>query len=162
MKPEALWTRERVEVFLRATTGTRLEVAWNLLAVGGLRVGEALALSWSDVEWTTGEIRVGFAVFGTRYAELAVPADAPRERTVDAGQLLDVLAAHRRRQTAVKSEWGDEYCHDDLVVCQVDGRPLHPRDLNTAFIRIVSELGLPVIRLAELRRARATVEVVGP
>lgn len=94
-----------VDAFPLAVSGFRLEVAWHLLAVAGLRVGEALALRWADVDATAGLIYVRHAVFGVPYAALAVPRSIAGSRVVEAGPVLDVLSRHHRRQEAGRSEW---------------------------------------------------------
>lgn len=142
------------DAFLLAASGSQLEVAWHLVAVAGLRVGEVLALRWADVDATAGLINVRHAVFGVPYAALAVPRAVTGERVVDGVPVLDVLSRHHRRQEARRSEWGADYHDESLVVCRADGRPLHPRDLHRAFELAVADAGLPAIGLSDLRDGR--------
>ncbi len=153
MRRRSLWGGDAVEAFLSTGAHSRLEIAWHLLAVAGLRVGEVLALRWADVDASTGLIHVRHAVVGVPYAALALPASASGERVVDAHPVFDALERHHRRQEAARSEWGAEYDDGGLVVCRADGRPIHPRDLHHAFTCSVREAGLPAIRLHDLRRS---------
>lgn len=88
------------------------------------------------------------------YSALALPASTPRERVIDALHVLDVLDRHHRRQEVARSEWGSDYHDEGLVVCRVDGRPLHPRDLHRAFSQTIVDGGLPSLRLSDLRRSQ--------
>jgi integrase len=47
-----------LDAFLRATAGTRHHALWTLLGTQGLRVGEALALRWSDLDVEKGVLPV--------------------------------------------------------------------------------------------------------
>lgn len=151
---------DAAEMFLASVEGTRLEVAWQLVALG-LRVGEVLALRWADVDAATGRITVMRPVPGVPYSALAAPAFAPRERVVDGAAVLGLLDRHQRRQQAARSEWGSEYDDEGLVVCSENGRPLHPHDLHRAFSQAAIGAGLPVLRLSQLRDGRPTTRARG-
>jgi integrase len=55
--PEAFTTAE-IRQLLASTEGTRWHALWTLLASHGLRIGEALALRWSDYDQASGELRI--------------------------------------------------------------------------------------------------------
>ncbi len=66
-----LWSKDEVARLLQATRGLRpslraagYEALFGLLAVSGIRVGEALALSRDDVDLGTGVITISGAKFG--------------------------------------------------------------------------------------------------
>ncbi len=52
---------------------------------------------------------------------------------------------------------GANYADQDLVVCQLDGSPLHPKNLSYKFGKAVKAAGLPSIRLHDLRHSHATL-----
>jgi hypothetical protein len=64
----AVWTPAQAAIFLAAAETHRLHGLWRLLAVAGLRRGEACGLRWSDIDWP------GWA--------LAAPASASTGRPV--------------------------------------------------------------------------------
>src|SRR6185437_14225203 len=52
------WDGDQARAFLRATTDDPHAMLWRLLLASGLRISEALALRWEDVDLITGEIQV--------------------------------------------------------------------------------------------------------
>lgn len=155
MRRRELWDTDELDAFLAASTDTRVEAAWHLLADAGMRVGEVLALRWADVDTGTGRINVRNAVVGVSYAVLAAPPTGPSVRAITASpEVMGTLRRHRWRQDAERAEWGGYYRDGDLVVCREDGRALHPRVLHRAFRHRVAAAGLPDLGLADLRRSR--------
>lgn len=59
VRPEThVWTPEQLVRFLEASRPHRLSALFRVLAVTGLRPGEAIALHWSDVDLVDGACRV--------------------------------------------------------------------------------------------------------
>lgn len=149
------WSSAQLARFLVVARGSRLEAAWHLSALGGLRSCELLALRWSDVDLDAGYITIRRACIGVLYAAIAAPPGYNRTRTSPLnGDQMATLYAHRERQQVERSEWGASYGPHDLVVCQQNGRPLHPRALSRAFAALVDEAGLPQIEISALRLVR--------
>ncbi len=67
------------------------------------------------------------------------------------------LREHRKRQTAERLQIGAGWQDLDLVFCRVDGAPLHPERFSRSFTDRVRQLGLPKIRLHDLRHGWATL-----
>jgi integrase len=85
--------REQLRAFLTAAKGSRFEWAFNLMALAGLRQGEALALTWQDVDVTRKVIMVSRTL--TREGTLG-PTKSGKARSVDCCKALAVvLEAHR-------------------------------------------------------------------
>lgn len=155
MRRRELWEAQEVGAFLATSADTRLEAAWHLLAVAGLRVGEVLGLRWADFDAVTGRINVRNAVVDVPYAALTAPAAGPSARSLTvSADVRGALSRHRSRQDAGQSERGRHYQDAGLVICRENGRPLHPRALQRAFRQRVAAAGLPAIALADLRRSR--------
>jgi integrase len=51
-------TRDEGEAALRSAPGTDVEALWALLLTSGLRLGEALALEWRDIDFRKGAVSV--------------------------------------------------------------------------------------------------------
>lgn len=55
---EAVWDGDELRRFLSFVAGDPDEALWRVLALGGLRIGEALALKWDSVDLARGEVIV--------------------------------------------------------------------------------------------------------
>jgi integrase len=159
-RPESItWTADQLRSFLEATRGSRYSAAYLLLATTGLRRGEALGLRWSDLDFDAGRAAIRQTVIAIRHTVmLGTPKTAKGRRTVtlDKGTLA-ALREHRRRQAAERLLMGSGWTDNDLVFCHPDGTMLHPERFSRGFLETVARIGLPRIRLHDLRHGWATM-----
>jgi integrase len=73
------------------------------------------------------------------------------------GTTLDALQRHRRHQLEEKLALGPAYDDHDLVFARADGRPYEPDEFSREFDRKIKRLGVPRIRLHDLRHTWATL-----
>lgn len=154
------WEPEELAAFLRSVEGTRLEAAWRLAAMTGMRRGEVLGLRWRDVDLDQSRIAVRNAIVTVAYEVLESTPKSHQARVIDLDPATTaVLRRHRERQDRerqnAKKDWNDL----DLVVCAEDGSPIHPQSFSQAFERVVANTGLRKIRLHDLRHTHATIAV---
>ena len=154
------WEPEELREFLELVQGNRLETAWHLAAMTGMRRGEILGLRWKDVDIETARISVRQALVSVGYEVLKSSPKNHQARVIDLDPgTVEQLKAHQSRQTAEREEWADDYEDSDLVFCREDGSPIHPHSLSQAFERLVKNSGLRRIRLHDLRHTHATIAV---
>lgn len=167
-KPEMrTWTAEQLGRFLDHVSGDRLAGAWELLASTGMRRGEVLGLRWTDVDLDAGTLRITRTLVTTdvqRKGEPGMAWGTPKTAKGRRSVALDeatvaALRAHRARQLEERLLIGAGYADEDLVVCQPDGRPIHPKTLSYYFERKAKRAGLPPIRLHDLRHTHATLSL---
>lgn len=60
------WTTAEARRLIAAIGGDPLEALWTLLLACGLRIGEALALRWDDVDWPGRRVRLDRQMHGDR------------------------------------------------------------------------------------------------
>ena len=88
----------------------------------------------------------------------AEPKTAKGRRSLTlAPEVLDTLRVHRAHQAAERLSWGASYTESGLVITTEDGRPFHPETLSELFVRQAKRVGLPPIRLHDLRHSVASI-----
>ncbi len=140
---------------------TRHFIGFNISIQTGMRMGEVLGLRWSDIDFEGKRIFIrqtlskvdennvyGFTDEGKTDAALRVVY------VPDA--LLSSLRAHHKHIIREQAVLADEYLLYDLVVCTKNGNWVHPNNFRRAFKVTVEQLGLPKIRLHDLRHTHAT------
>lgn len=164
-KPEMqTWRADELGTFLRGVDD-RLAGAWWLLATTGMRRGEVLGLRWSDIDLDSGRLQVVRTLITTDVERKGEPgmawstpktAKGRRQVALDDGA-VSALRAHKARQAAERLAMGAGYHDEDLVVCVADGGRMHPKRLSYYFDKRARALGLPRIRLHDLRHTHATL-----
>lgn len=152
------WTAEQLRSFLKLVIDHRLEAAWHLSAMTGMRRGEVLGLRWRDIDLDNARVHVRQALVSVAYELLFSTPKNHRARVIDLDPgTVEHLRLHRERQLDEKEEWGSDYTDGDLVFCKENGEPLHPQTFSQAFERLVAKTELPLIRLHDLRHTHATI-----
>lgn len=156
--PMRTWTAEQTRVFLAAVARHRLGAVFQVLAVTGMRRGEALGLRWADVDLDAGKISVRQTI--TRPAGVVTIGEpktdrARRTMSIDPATVA-VLRRQRAAQAAERLQWGSAYQDHDLVFAKEDGSPVNPETPGRVLRSVATEAGLPVIRVHDLRHGYAT------
>jgi integrase len=152
-----IWSGEQLKAFLASVENERLYALWRLYAVSGCRRGEALAVTWDDIDLERGrwEIRRSLVTIGNA-AVFGAPKSG-RGRVVALDQAtVATLRTHRARQNEERLDWGPAYEDVNLVFCRENGTPLHPNEVTHTFARLVARAGLPKIRLHDVRHSAVT------
>jgi integrase len=161
-RPAAIsfWEPEELRKFLESVRGHRLETAWHVAAMTGMRRGEILGLRWQDVDLDAARVSVRQALVSVGYEVLKSSPKNHQARVIDLDPAtVDQLRHHRERQVSDRLGWGNDYEDQDLVFCLENGTPIHPHSLSQAFERLVEKSELPRIRLHDLRHTHATIAV---
>ncbi len=152
------WEPAELAQFLELVQGHRLEAAFHLAAMTGMRRGEILGLRWKDIDFDGARLSVRQALVSVAYEVLVSSPKNHQARVVDLDPgSIEQLLEHRRRQETEKDEWGADYQNRDLVFCREDGSPIHPHTFSQMFERIVEKSDLPRIRLHDLRHTHASI-----
>jgi integrase/predicted RNA-binding Zn-ribbon protein involved in translation (DUF1610 family) len=154
-----VWNAEQLAAFLAAVADDRLFALWRVLAATGMRRGEALGLSWQDVDMEGGSLticRAWIPVNGT--AQFSEPKSRRSRRTIALDPVtLEALQTHAARQADEQSHRCADLAEGDLVFTRPDGRPLVPWLVSKAFREHSRAAMLPLIPLHGLRHSYATL-----
>src|SRR5665647_780991 len=153
------WSAEQLRAFLTSTRDDRLAPIWHLLAMTGMRRGEALGLRWEDVDLEAGRVSVRRALIPNgAVVVVSEPKTAKGRRSVALDpETVEVLKRQAARQLEDQDRKGDAWTDTGLVFTKEDGEAWHPEVVSRFFRSAVKRSRLPEIRLHDLRHTHATL-----
>ncbi|GAA4797022.1 tyrosine-type recombinase/integrase [Streptomyces sanyensis] len=152
------------KLLLKTARAHRLYALWLLLVSTGLRRGEALALTWSDVDLNAGTLRVRRNVqrirreliFGTPKTMRSVRTVSLPQRCVRA--LTDHRAAQERERKIAGQKWRAAPGQPaELVFTTSAGRVIDPRGLNRMLTILCRDAKVRRVRVHDLRHTCASL-----
>ncbi len=173
------WTTEQTVSFLTGTASTDAWPIWVTAAFCGVRRAELLGMRWCDLEanadgeWTGLNVTTTLAALaGTHRCDvcgrehvgryLKRPKSAAGKRWVPiAPAVSEALGTQRSRQDDDREAMGRDYVDHDLVFALPDGEPMRPAEVTRAFVAEIQRLGLPRIRLHDLRGGATSMLLAG-
>lgn len=157
--PVMVWTPEHTGLFLDHVAEDRLYALFHLIAFRGLRRGEACGQKWTDTHLDAGLITVAkqLVVDGWEVYEDDPKTDAGARTIALDSETVQALKRHRTQQDKDREEWGSAWVETGRVFTKENGELLHPANVTRRFIELYEEIGLPPIRLHDLRHGAATL-----
>ena len=172
-----------VRALLEAAGRERNQARWAVALALGLRQGEVLGLRWSDVDLTTGTLRVRRGRLRPTYEHGCdgtcgkragyCPTRRPtRSETADtksrAGRrpvglppaLVDLMRAHRCEQDRERATAAQLWQEGDYVFTTPTGRPINPSTDYHQWKRLLAAAGLRDGRLHDARHTAATMLLI--
>lgn len=153
-----VWTPAELSTFLASIAGNRNEVLFRVMAMTGIRRGEAVGLRWSDVQLDRCWLTVNQSASVVDGEEII---DAPKTRRSRRVIDLDVatvrlLQLHQASQRELYLRLGITGSPSDRVFTNANGDPIRPDTVGQAFGRLVTSAGVAPIRLHDLRHTHAS------
>jgi integrase len=128
-----------------------------LLAYTGLRIGEALGLRWSDINFDGDTLTVAQARKRIGKGEYGKPKTEKSARTVPMLPIVSTaLYTHRERQTDQRETDGVPAPLHNLVFTRADGSPIDHDYVTHRWQHIREKVGLATVRIHDLRHFAAT------
>ncbi|MGW0667841.1 site-specific integrase [Streptomyces sp. NPDC002746] len=157
--PVMVWTPEHTGLFLDHVAEDRLYALFHLVAFRGLRRGEACGQRWTDTNLDAGLLTVAkqLVVNGWEVYEDDPKTDAGARTIALDSDTVQALTRHRAQQDKDRKEWESAWVETGRVFTRENGELLHPANVTRRFIELHEELGLPPIRLHDLRHGAATL-----
>jgi integrase len=155
----AVWTPAQTAAFLNSIRGHRLYAGYHLIALRGLRRGEACGLRWCDIDLAAATAVISWQLqqYGG-HLTLCPPKTARSERVIALDSTtVAALRAHQAGQQAERVRLGDRYHDSGYVITCLNGDPMAPDRLSRYFRQLSAAAGLPPIRLHDLRHGAASL-----
>jgi integrase len=154
-----VWTAAQTAEFLRLARGHRLYALFHLVALRGLRRGEAAGLRWSDLDLDAGTLTVSGQLrqLGGRMTTEPPKSDAGRRVIALNKTMITALREHKARQQAERAAAGDRWTETGYVFTTQTGKPVGPDRMTRLFRRLVAGSGLPPVTLHGLRHGAAAL-----
>lgn len=125
---------------------------WNLLALTGMRRGEALALNWADISADYSHISIKRAMTRAGGRVYIAAPKALQGRSIDLlPETASALRRYKRAVNGTKKVTGGTY-----MFHRPNGDLLNPSSVTLRFLKLSQDAGLPRIRLHDLRHTHAT------
>jgi integrase len=155
----AFWSPAELHRFLAAVESDDLFPMLRLVAMSGLRRGEACGLRWSDVDLDTGRVQVRQTLVpiasGTGRNELLMQettkSDAGRRHVDLDPATVAVLRTHRARQAQLRLSMGTGWTDSGLVFTEITGGHVNPTKVSARFDVLVRRFDGPRLRFHDLR-----------
>jgi integrase len=153
-------SRDEVRRLLASSAGSRWHALWAILVATGLRLGEATALRWSDLDLGKGTATIQRSVqrqkgVGMVFVE---PKTQGSRRTVQLPPgAIAILKEHcpivLQERLSAGALWNDL----DLVFPSLIGGPIDPARVNESLHTALHKASLPRLRVHDLRHTAATL-----
>ncbi len=157
--PMKVWGVRELKAFLASERQDRAYGLWLLLITSGMRRGEALGLTWDDLDLKAGRLAITKTRIQNGYEILVSSPKTRKGRrliVLDPGTVR-ALRIERVRQKKERRRAGAPWDPCGYVFTRADGEPYHPERVSKMFRRASKKAGLPPIRLHDLRHSFATM-----
>lgn len=155
------WSSDEARLFLESarTDGDTMYPLYVLVLALGLRKGEALGLTWDDIDIAEGELTVSHQL--QRVSRQLLHRDTKTEGSEATLPLPDicVTALRLRQVTQVEAEKvaGPAWQGGKLVFTTRYGTPIEPRNLNRSWDARCAKAGVRKITIHDARRTCGTL-----
>ncbi|MEU4233260.1 site-specific integrase [Nonomuraea sp. NPDC026600] len=145
--------------FLKEAKTHRLFALYQLIALRGLRRGEACGLRWKEVDLDGQALTVNWQLVQLAWqVHEGTPKTDASVRTIALDtDTAQVLRAQRQQQLQERLPMGEAWTNTEFVFTQSDGSRLHPQHVSDQFLWLAYLAGLPPIRLHDLRHGAASL-----
>ncbi len=152
---------EQMTIFLETAEENRLYALYCLAIGTGMRQSELLGLTWPDVDFEAGVVRIRQQLVWSpkRGFSFSEPKTAKGRRSIALPAFaLEALRQHRRAQLQERLALGPAWEDNGLVFPNAICKPMDRGNLvRRSFHPLLAKAGLPRIRFHDLRHTAATL-----
>lgn len=160
--PRGQYDIDNIKDFLAAINGQIHERYYKLLLMTGMREAEPLGLTWDCIDFRNHVIHVRKQLQRNRDTgeyELVVPKREEIRDLPMGDELYDLLKEQKACEQEKRRICGDCWQNKNLVFSNSTGGYLSYRTVYDCYKRIVKKIGLPEMRVHDLRHAYAMLSL---
>lgn len=133
----------------------------QFLLFTGLRIGECLGLSWSDIDFINETVTIRNTLsFADKHWFLSAPKTATSYRTLKLSSYTkSLLLAHKAKQDKLKAVVGEAWVNPDVVFTSAIGNFYDRNFVNKYLKKILTENGMPPLSAHALRHTNASLMI---
>lgn len=134
----------------------RYGIAIYLAIMTGMRRSEILGLRWEDVSFKTKTLSIQQTLTPKRKIKDSTKTDGSSRSVKASDETLEFLKKHKEN---IKKEKDSDpnYFDNDLVVCNINGKPVHSEHIYRYWKWLLEKHKLPVITFRDLRHTHASL-----
>lgn len=145
---------EQVRTLVDGTRETRWHALWAVGAMCGLRISEALGLTWADVDGGYLHVRAQLGTDANGWCRVPLKTDKSRRSIPLAAVVRRALEEHRAIQDADRGDTPRPI--DGYIFLTPAGANVWPPNVLPHLYRDLARLGLPRVTFHDLRHSAAT------
>ena len=153
------YTTTEIQNILTTAKGSDLYLVLLLELSVGLRLGELMALTWSDIDLESGVISINKSLYagnGKKYVKAPKTVSGIRNIKV-VNKVLNVL--REEYQSYLDKKTNPLYKDNNLVICKDDGTPYHPDTISKKWKKFIKRNNIRDARFHDLRHSNATAMI---
>lgn len=154
-----VWDSDALGRFITDASGHRYYPLWLVLLATGLRLGEALGLTWTDVDLVRGVVQVrrnSQRIDGVWVESTPKTRAGAREIGLP-GDCIDVLKGWKALQAEWRVKAGPSWPATGTVFTWPSGKTVHHAEIEHALDAECQRLGLPKLTPHQLRHLNASI-----
>jgi integrase len=139
--------------------GASLYALFSTLLETGVQPGEAAGLTWEDLDGSALRVRRALKEIRPGQKKELGPTETGKPRSIPLGRrLLSALARLRQEQNTWRVYAEGIYHDEDFIFSTSTGSPVDFQNIRNQYFKpMLKRLGLPDIRLYDLRHTAATI-----
>ncbi|MBF4996699.1 site-specific integrase [Nocardia sp. BSTN01] len=160
------WQPDETIAFLDAARADPMYPIFALLALYGLRIGEALGIRWCDIDFEHNVLHIRQQVqrINGELLQVELKTESSERDEPLLTRARQALLQQRRHQeharTAAGEDWQGTGDDNELAFTTRTGRPLEARNVARSFTRICEQHDLRPITLHGMRHSNATAQKI--
>jgi integrase len=156
-KPFRMPEKTRLKEVIARARGRRFYPILELTAATGARMGEVLALLWSDYNAENRKLEISKALEDTRHGVRVKGTKSEEQRIISLPpSIVEVLAEHQRNQEHDKAIMGSAYDDQGYIFAPPQGGHYRPSNVSTRVSAFLRGNGL-ALSMHKLRHAHASI-----